>query len=266
MNRLTDDDRNFGPLTIGPTSWKAWRFVLSSGGTKEHYNHVTIYIFGWVARLKLPPLIKQYKKWINLSGKSWANSPGYLEVFPNEYGFSLSDGFLQIFYGPQTHSSETTKDWCCQLPWTDWTHRRKSYYDTDGKLLKSFHESGFQGYYEQKQFEKSMPKSSFEIQDHDGELIKCNTFIIEQEWTKGAKRFQWLRFFTKPKIVRCLDIEFEKEVGVDKGSWKGGLMGTSIQLNPGELHEEALKRYCAKIHNGKNGKYELKFLKKIENN
>lgn len=33
-----------------------------------------------------------------------------------------------------------------------------------------------------------------------------------------------------------------------KGSWKGGTIGHSIEMPPGELHADAFRRYCAE-HN-----------------
>lgn len=46
----------------------------------------------------------------------------------------------------------------------------------------------------------------------------------------------WLR--------RSLDIRFSGETGHRKGSWKGGTVGHSINMLPGELHEAAFHRYC----------------------
>ena len=38
------------------------------------------------------------------------------------------------------------------------------------------------------------------------------------------------------------------ETGKRKGSWKGGTIGHSIGMEPGELHESAFRRYCTE-HN-----------------
>ena len=40
-----------------------------------------------------------------------------------------------------------------------------------------------------------------------------------------------------------LDLEFSKETGYEKGSWKGGTMGHSITIQYGEEPLEAFKRY-----------------------
>jgi hypothetical protein len=70
--------------------------------------------------------------------------------------------------------------------------------------------------------------------------------IQEREWLRGVKAFRWLSRFFYPKIRRSLNLEFHKEVGPRKGSWKGGTIGHSIEMLPGELHEAAFRRYCEK--------------------
>ena len=50
------------------------------------------------------------------------------------------------------------------------------------------------------------------------------------------------------------------ETGREKGSWKGGTIGTSIEMLPGELHESAFRRYCDEEHRAKSGKYRIKFI------
>ena len=72
--------------------------------------------------------------------------------------------------------------------------------------------------------------------------------------------FAWLSIFRRAKIRRSLSLTFSEEVGPEKGSWKGGLMGTGIEMLPGELHEAAFRRYCEQEHRGKGGKYCIKFI------
>lgn len=94
--------------------------------------------------------------------------------------------------------------------------------------------------------EGACPSASFDFLDFDGELITAKTHIEEREWRFGEGRFKWLSLFRKPMIRRSLDIDFSKETGRRKGSWKGGTVGHSIDMLPGELHEAAFRRYCAK--------------------
>ena len=41
---------------------------------------------------------------------------------------------------------------------------------------------------------------------------------------------------------------------------KGGTVGHSIDMLPGELHEAAFRRYCEKEHRAKGRRYRIKFL------
>jgi hypothetical protein len=79
-------------------------------------------------------------------------------------------------------------------------------------------------------------------------VLSAKTRIEEREWRYGRGWFKWLSWFRQPKVWRALDIDFSGETGEEKGSWKGGTMGTSIGMLPGELHESAFRRYCAE-HN-----------------
>ena len=65
---------------------------------------------------------------------------------------------------------------------------------------------------------------------YDGELIGATFHIIEREW-----RRRWLKWTPLFSLVkRSIDVEFFKEVGREKGSWKGGTLGTSHTLRKGE--------------------------------
>jgi hypothetical protein len=54
-----------------------------------------------------------------------------------------------------------------------------------------------------------------------------------------------LLYIGRNTVRRSLDLQFSAEVGKRKGSWKGGTIGHSIDMMPGELHEAAFRRYCA---------------------
>ena len=93
--------------------------------------------------------------------------------------------------------------------------------------------------------EKSCPTVEFTFRDFDGEEIIATTKIEEREWKFGTGYFKWLSMFRRPKVRRVLDLSFSAETGRRKGSWKGGTVGHSIEMIPGELHEAAFRRYCA---------------------
>lgn len=275
MQRLTDNDINLGPLTIGRCSGRSRPVGLTISSRDDHYEgkcHLGGYLFGWTFRIWLPEIIKPYRvrhlasSWdaatVARMGRDW-----YEELFPREYGFRLSDGFLQVFLGAQTHDSSTTQDWCTHLPWTQWHFHRHAYFGLQGELLREWierrrrHKGGpIDRFSEQRAFKQEMPKAVFEFDDFDGQRITATTLIEERTYTFGEGWFQWLRFFRRDKVCRSLDIDFSAEVGPEKGSWKGGTTGHGIDMLPGELHEAAFRRYCLQEHQAKGARYRIKFV------
>lgn len=274
MTRLTDNDRHIGPITYArcSDSWRPLRLVYSSGGGEDEMQHnsLTAYAFGWVARVRLPRLLDDHRvrhvaaSWdaatVERMGRNW-----YEERFPREYGFSLSDGFLQVFLGAQTHDSTTTQSWSKFLPWTQWRFHRFSLYDANGAEFWTQFERRDNGvkhrdFDAQREAEAQCDKAAFLIDDYDGERIKVTTHIEEREWKFGDGWFRWLSLFRRNIVKRNLSINFDKECGPEKGSWKGGLMGTGIAMLPGELHEAAFRRYCEQEHSAKYSRYRITFV------
>lgn len=236
-------------------SWSPWGITLESADDeyREGCNAIVIYAFRHRIEWRFRELMKPYRAWIDTSGYEWSKSPagGYWDVHRREYGFRLSEGFLQVFLGPQTHDSLTTRSWCKHLPWTQWRFHRMSYYGLDGEHLRSWGSGRWRGisaFNEQHEFEKTVPKCAFQFLDYDGQQIEASTHIQEREWKFGEGWFKWLSLIRAPKVSRVLDIAFSAEVGPRKGSWKGGTVGHSIEMLPGELHAAAFARYCAE-HN-----------------
>lgn len=73
----------------------------------------------------------------------------------------------------------------------------------------------------------SVPTQSFALEDYDGERNEVVTHIEEWEWRRGEKWCAWLGYLAPKKKRRSLMLNFRNEVGREKGSWKGGLMGTN---------------------------------------
>jgi hypothetical protein len=246
--RWSDDQTAFGPLTISRD--KRWVFsaVLDSGDNQDSPGcHLRLRGFGLTLLLELPQIIKPWRRWVDTSGYHWSKpGGGYWDEQPREYGFSVSEGFLQVFLGAQTGDSETTQDWCKFLPWTQWRFVRFSLYDTQGNhFWTQYERDRTRGSFEpQHEAGQRCPSVSFQFDDYDGERIEVKTHIEEREWLFGKGWFKWLSIFRRPKVSRYLDLEFSKETGNRKGSWKGGTVGHAIEMLPGELPEGAFRRYC----------------------
>ncbi len=247
MNRLTDNDRNFGPFTLGrwTTTFSA---CINGGDDEDRGSYLLLVAFGWALRVKLPIQIKPF---------------GKHREYSRRYGVSLSDmgngyDFFQLYYGPQTFDSSTSKSWSMHLPWKMWDHVRHSFYTPTGEHFYTEPRGvDFRDWLEKKE---ECPKVYFGFEDYDGELIVATCMIEEREWHKGSGSFKWLRWFSAPKICRSLDLHFSAEVGPEKGSYKGGTIGHGIDMLPGETPKEAFQRYCAKTHERKGRKYNLRFI------
>jgi hypothetical protein len=234
------NDRYFGPFTYAPDEQRHLTCVLTTKGDEEEgfECYLRVSAFGYTILLALPAIVRPWRRKVQANfspdtiaqlGRDW-----YWDVNPRQFGFCYCEGFLQVFYGRSSHDSETNRNWATHLSWMDWRMVRHSGYDLSGNLCCDF-----------KANDNDCPVAVFPFHDFDGEYIEATTFIEEREWKRGTKRFKWVSWFSKPMIRRSLNIEFSKETGKEKGSWKGGTLGHSIKCLPGELHEAAFRRYCA---------------------
>jgi hypothetical protein len=274
-NRLTDNDTHFGPFDLGSrdANWRPLGITIQSGDEETPGCGLYLRALGWTLRVRLPALVKPWRRkvraayWdaatIERMGRDW-----YWEVHPREYGFRLSDGFFQVFLGAQTHDSTTTQSWSTFLPWTQWRHIRRSLFDEKGDHFWTEWDRprGFK-YRDvlavRSAVEAACPAAAFDIDDYDGQRIRVTTRIEEREWLFGTGWFRWLSLFRRPMVRRSLSIEFASECGPEKGSWKGGLMGTGIEMLPGELHEAAFRRYCEQEHLGKYSRYRITLVGRV---
>lgn len=265
--RWGDKDRYFGPFTWSySNTYPHLAVILKSAGDGDGQCSLRISIGKGTLITALPNIIgpwreKVYpKSWdsetIKRLGRNW-----YWNVDPRKYGVSLSDGHLSVYYGRTGGAmadSSIEKRWSCFLPWTQWRHVRRSLYGLSGEHIWS---EGDTYDWEAHQAAKAMcPTAKFLIEDSDGEQIIATTVIEEREWRLGAGWFKWLSWFRAAKISRSLRIEFAAEVGPEKGTWKGGVVGTSIEMLHGENHEAAFRRYCEGQHRSRGGRYTVKFV------
>lgn len=236
--------------------WNPIAIYITSGDGEDDLPDcaLVIYAYFWYVRLRLPPIIRPNEKhvfanWDAVTVKRLGRNY-YIDYTRRDYGFMFGgDGYVSVYLGRQTDNSSTEQRWSCFLPWTQWRFVRHSYYGLEGEHLwtqrSSEGENARHSFDSQRAAKASVPKRIYRFLDFDGESIEATTTIEEREWLFGVKWCRWLSWFRRPKIRRCLDIEFSKETGPKKGSWKGGTIGHGIDMLPGELHEDAFKRYCA---------------------
>lgn len=256
--RWSDNESNFGPITYARDlqGYRPIAVLLSSGCDEYPGNSLRFSLLGHTVIFSIPLMLvkpwrerSQARSWdsdtIEKLGRDW-----YEEVWRRDFGFSYNDGFLQIFFGAQTHSSESTQTCSRFMPWTQWLHVRRSLYDLEGKHfwtepLVGRCLSNPDVWQMVETAEKQCPNASYKFLDYDGEELTARTYIEEREWQFGTGWFKWLRWFRKPMLKRSLCIEFSGETGPRKGSWKGGTIGHAIVLLHDELHDQAFQRYCS---------------------
>lgn len=272
--RWSDDNKHLGPFTLCRGDFSRWGFMLNSGGCHESSRnkgcHLRLHIGTTTLIVELPRLLPDYRirhvpeSWdaatVARLGRNW-----YDEVFPREFGAYAADDAMHIHFGPQTFDSTTTRSKVVWIPWKQWRFIRHSWFGPTGQHIETLWETRDRTVRDaqwewRREFEASLVKTRFVIEDSDGARITAATHIEEREWRLGTGLFAWLSLFRKPMVRRSLAIEFDKEVGPDKGSWKGGLIGTSIEMLPGELHEAAFRRYCEQEHRSKYAAYRVKFM------
>lgn len=269
MNRLTDNDKNFGPFTLARWS-KTFSAYIESGDDEDPESTVLLIAFGWALRMRVWNwLCRPWRaRWVECNWDAETvkrlGRSGYWEIHERRYGFSLSDmgngyDFLQFFFGPQTHDSSTTKSWSKHLPWKQWRHVRDSVYRPDGTHFATRHpKEDSRDWWKR---EDECPVCHFGFEDFDGEMIIATCRVEEMEWTRGTGWFSWLKYFWPHKIRRSLDLKFSAEVGPEKGSWKGGTIGHGIDMLQGESARQAFERYCSQEHDARRGrKYQIRFV------
>lgn len=266
--RWSDHDRYLGPFTFSFSDhYRTLAVCLRSSDDEDRATTFRISIGrwsflsvvpGWMIR---PSRKKVYPQWdaatVARLGRDW-----YWDITPREYSININEGHLSISYGRQTLDSSTEQQWGCFLPWTQWRFIRHSFYGESGELFWTI-PNGMK-WDERREIEEKCPTVSFVFKDFDDQELTATTKIEEREWHFGEGWFKWLSWFRKPMIRRSLDIDFSGETGPEKGSWKGGTVGTGIDMRPGELHEAAFRRYCDDEHRSKYRKYKVTFVGKRE--
>jgi hypothetical protein len=235
----------------------AW-ITSGDGEDDEPDCKLVLYLRWWSVRIRIPAIIKPEQKTVtpgwDAATIARLGRDYYIQYTERQYGFMFSgDGYVSVYLGRQTQDSSTEQRWGYSLPWTQWRFIRRSLYGLRGEHLwtelekdaRKVRAKGLSTFMEYQNAKARTPAVKFEFFDFDGEYIQATTRIEEREWHFGTGWWKWLSWFRRPRIRRSLDIDFSKETGERKGSWKGGTLGHGIDMRPGELHDLAFRRYCS---------------------
>lgn len=253
--RWSDHDRYVGPFTYAhEPRYRKFTVMLGSGDGDDYPGcRIRLSVAAHTLILALPAVIKPWRRWREIKTEptrsqmiGQGRKPGYWDTHEREYGFSFFEDALHLHFGEQTHEWPGGKSKVFFYPWRERRRVRHSIYDTEGRHFADLPGWGAKhpnGWAARKALEDACPVARFEFDDFDGERIVATCRVEECEWRRGSGLFRLL-YLGRNEISRSLDLHFSSEVGKRKGSWKGGTVGHSCDIAPGETPEGAFRRYC----------------------
>ncbi len=149
----------------------------------------------------------------------------------------------QLLYNITKH--ESYSKWIT-LFWGDFSCScsKRELLNLDKSLFKDITKADYET---RQELDKHHQYIEFTFLDYDKEEITATGKLVRRVYSYGNqnKLTRWImKFFRKPIDNVYLEMEFHKEIGPRKGSWKGGTTGQGVKLLPDELPEEAFVRYC----------------------
>lgn len=178
-------------------------------------------------------------------GKLYINLPiktGIQDCESAAWGFSYHNNTIWIYIGGGSNFEGGKKWKTFSMPWEyDWVRtstylRDDTWFDETNKKRVSWKNEGYgtQKWLRENKWTKTLPF----IDKYDDTTVNATISVTAREWRPRA--FRWTSLFSRTK--KQIDIEFDKEVGRGKGSYKGGTLGCSYEMREGESPIQCLKR------------------------
>lgn len=211
--------------------------------SEKSCNYLTVRVWSHFWHIQIPELIKPKR----IQQKEYNNTVRRM------YGLSIDDTALYVYYGIQPGSwnrdDQENSDHCKVyfLPWNQTDRVQYDFLNPDGTLFMKATDKP-NGACDMDAINKArdyVPKIIFKFNDFDGTEVTATCYREIMRWEYGTGLFKWVKWFRKPIISNSLSIQYDKEVGQNKSSWKGGLIGHSIDILEGETPLDAFKRYGA---------------------
>lgn len=186
-----------------------------------------------------------------LFGKVYLEIPyntGINECEPPCYGFYFYKEGGGFFNSLWLNLGDKVK--CIHMPWEmDWyrtstlLNNDKWFHETKGSRIRHFssrEDSKMYGGWEWLQENRFKETFDYTYKLNNGEIQYRKATVSVKEYEHRPRWFKWTKLFTK--VSRSISIEFDKEVGEQTGSWKGGCTGCFYNLLPNETPEQCLRR------------------------
>lgn len=205
--------------------WHSWQFDISyeECGYDSGNAELNISILGWHSVFKLPWKSKRFP---------------HGDCDAPKWGVAIHDNTFWLYKGGDGNWGGGTKWWTWDIPFFTKIHMVHLVETKDGKMVDSNtlgQDKSYISYYDDERVNKHYTKY---IDSYDGSEIDCEYWKESREWR--PKWLTWTKLFADKH--EYIEINFKQEVGPGKGSWKGGVMGCSYNLLPGETPEECIRR------------------------
>lgn len=175
----------------------------------------------------------------------------YDRICPRSYYITTCDDSFLIYFGIQDKNGFGQSQ--CKvfdIPWKRMHLARWSLYHSDNSLAghiyndySCFKSRAKWDFDKKDEIKSSVKPVLIEFKDYDGQDIIATCYIEERVWTHGSGIMCWLQYFKSDFIRRDVDISYNYEVGTQKNSWKGGIVGTSCKILPNESILSAFIKY-----------------------
>lgn len=234
--------------------------------TRERDPHCMLHVaaFGHSWWIQIPQIFKPREKWVDMSHQSWAKvgpdgRKGYTEIIQRDYGISFNREAIHVYYGIQPgcwSSNDPANSDHSRVFWWPWqlTPVRHDLLYPNGDLYHSnifprdrknhLHWPGVMARSRAADSTAQVKVADIMNLSHTTRKGKVQHAKLtlqgeEREWRPKITR--WLPIFRR--IDRTVYCSSDIELGEKAGSWKGGLMGWSVEWRHGETMEDAVHRW-----------------------
>ena len=224
------------------------RFNWYSDDEERAGNLINICLIWGNLWLQVPRILKARVK--RESAKSWdaatiarMGRDWYETKIERVYGLTFTRSNLHVHYGIQPgcwsrrdkKNSDHTK--LFTYPWANWRMVRHEVMMHDGSWIEKPHDwcSAIPSTDRDGLYRERLP---YHYKDKHVDQITTATITAERrEW-----RLKLLPWLPLGRNQQSISIDFSDEIGAERGSWKGGVLGCSELMMPGETPEQTLRR------------------------
>lgn len=121
------------------------------------------------------------------------------------------------------------------MPWM-WDHCKCEVRRADGSWVP--HVSSYERDKEPDDREVQKFGYRYTLRTGEDQVAEATVYAERRTW-----KWRWFKWLPWPRKVRTsIDVNFNREMGEQAGSWKGGCVGCGWDMLPGETMEQTLRR------------------------